>query len=95
MAGGLWTSMYLSKGPKWPAEQSKPEAGHNRVRPPVILGPHFAFFKEGFHPISAYNKIRRFCTGPCLLVGGDGFEPSKLKATDLQSAPFGHSGTLP
>ncbi len=30
-----------------------------------------------------------------LLVGEDGFEPSKLKATDLQSAPFGHSGTLP
>ena len=29
------------------------------------------------------------------LVGEDGFEPSKLKATDLQSAPFGHSGILP
>ena len=29
------------------------------------------------------------------LVGGDGFEPSKRDATDLQSAPFGHSGTLP
>ncbi len=29
------------------------------------------------------------------LVGEDGFEPSKLNATDLQSAPFGHSGTLP
>ena len=25
----------------------------------------------------------------------DGFEPSKAKLTDLQSAPFGHSGTLP
>ena len=29
------------------------------------------------------------------LVGEDGFEPSKRNATDLQSAPFGHSGTLP
>ncbi len=28
-------------------------------------------------------------------MGEDGFEPSKLEATDLQSAPFGHSGTLP
>ena len=28
-------------------------------------------------------------------MGEDGFEPSKLKATDLQSAPFGHSGILP
>ena len=29
------------------------------------------------------------------LVEGDGFEPSKRDATDLQSAPFGHSGTPP
>ena len=28
-------------------------------------------------------------------MGEDGFEPSKRYATDLQSAPFGHSGTLP
>ena len=27
-----------------------------------------------------------------LLVEGDGFEPSKAQLTDLQSAPFGHSG---
>ena len=29
------------------------------------------------------------------LVGGGGFEPPKSLTTDLQSAPFGHSGTLP
>ena len=29
------------------------------------------------------------------LVGESGFEPLKSKTTDLQSAPFGHSGTLP
>ena len=29
------------------------------------------------------------------MVGEDGFEPSKLEATDLQSAPFGRSGILP
>ena len=29
------------------------------------------------------------------VVGEDGFEPSKRIATDLQSAPFGHSGTPP
>ena len=27
-----------------------------------------------------------------ILVEGDGFEPSKAQLTDLQSAPFGHSG---
>ena len=36
---------------------------------------------------------RRYCIRA--LVGEDGFEPSKRNATDLQSAPFGHSGTLP
>ena len=30
-----------------------------------------------------------------VLVGEGGFEPPKLKAADLQSVPFGHSGTLP
>lgn len=29
------------------------------------------------------------------LVEGDGFEPSKAQLTDLQSAPFGHSGIPP
>ena len=29
------------------------------------------------------------------VVDGDGFEPSKSETADLQSAPFGHSGTHP
>ncbi len=29
------------------------------------------------------------------LVVGEGFEPSKSMTTDLQSAPFSHSGTPP
>ena len=28
-------------------------------------------------------------------MGGEGFEPSKRKVTDLQSAPFDHLGILP
>ena len=32
---------------------------------------------------------------PHMLVGEDGFEPSKRNAADLQSVPFGHSGTPP
>ncbi len=32
---------------------------------------------------------------PLFLVGAGGFGPPKRNATDLQSAPFGHSGTLP
>ena len=30
-----------------------------------------------------------------LVVERDGFEPSKSATADLQSAPFGHSGTYP
>ena len=30
-----------------------------------------------------------------MMVEGDGFEPSKAPLTDLQSAPFGHSGIPP
>ena len=30
-----------------------------------------------------------------VLVGGEGFEPSKAKPTDLQSVPFDRSGILP
>ncbi len=30
-----------------------------------------------------------------ILVDGGGFEPPKAMLTDLQSVPFGHSGTRP
>ena len=46
-------------------------------------------------PPSAILQKAAFAGAACALVGEDGFEPSKLEATDLQSAPFGHSGTLP
>ncbi len=35
------------------------------------------------------------CKDFSIMVEGDGFEPSKSLTTDLQSAPFGHSGTPP
>ena len=38
-----------------------------------------------------YSNLR----SPPLKVGGDGFEPPKRDAADLQSAPFGHSGNHP
>ncbi len=30
-----------------------------------------------------------------MMVEGEGFEPSKAEPSDLQSDPFGHSGTPP
>ena len=48
--------------------------------------------------INCFYKIKnhRFL-GDCVIemVVADGFEPSKSLTTDLQAAPFGHSGTLP
>ena len=32
---------------------------------------------------------------PAKMVEGEGFEPSKAVPSDLQSDPFGHSGTPP
>ena len=45
---------------------------------------------------SSHQRIRAVLSDcPYSLVGESGFEPLKQDATDLQSAPFGHSGTLP
>lgn len=42
------------------------------------------------------EKVRTFLVRTLtLLVGGGGFEPPKSETTDLQSVPFGRSGTLP
>ena len=56
----------------------------------------------GAHPrrISVFesvSKAEKRHTERCVsfLVGEDGFEPSKRYAADLQSVPFGHSGTPP
>ena len=44
---------------------------------------------EGKEYKKAATKVTAF------MVEEGGFEPPKRNATDLQSAPFGHSGTLP
>ena len=43
-----------------------------------------------------YRRINVFINATVLVVmDGGGFEPPKALLTDLQSAPFGHSGTHP
>ena len=46
-------------------------------------------------PSCSTNKKGTSCEVPFLLVGAGGFGPPKSVTTDLQSAPFGRSGTLP
>ncbi len=45
------------------------------------------------NPPKYKRKTARFRT--VFLVGRGGFEPPKAVPTDLQSAPFGHSGIFP
>ena len=52
--------------------------------------------KTGFEPATLALARRCSTTEPLPhMVEGEGFEPSKSQITDLQSAPFGHSGTPP
>ena len=50
-----------------------------------------------FHPPERVDFVEKStCLRKCFfLVGEGGFEPPKALLTDLQSAPFGHSGIPP
>ncbi len=45
--------------------------------------------------LRAKNKPKTKNRFRFILVGRGGFEPPKSLSTDLQSVPFGHSGTFP
>ena len=47
------------------------------------------------HSVSKENKIKILHVSAGFLVGAGGFGPPKSLTTDLQSAPFGHSGIHP
>ena len=50
--------------------------------------------EEGFEPFR-FSQTVDTIKSINIVVDGEGFEPSKALPTDLQSAPFGHSGTHP
>ena len=50
---------------------------------------------EGLCSMKREKEKSRLLSQSGFLVEEDGFEPSKSSTTDLQSAPFGHSGTPP
>ena len=52
-------------------------------------------FATVLHPLSFAKKITALIQCCYFLVGRGGFEPPKAVPTDLQSAPFGHSGIFP
>ena len=64
-----------------------------RIRPPGSI-----FNQSILHPPARVDLAAKRALSfdkALLLVGEDGFEPSKRYAADLQSVPFGHSGTPP
>ena len=99
--GRLWGNRrflpHLSEADVPPQRSAKPSvaAGHGAfVGEPQVPA---AFERSGApSQNSALQNEKRHPFG-CLflLVGEDGFEPSKSVTTDLQSAPFGRSGILP
>ena len=57
-------------------------------------GTGYRFIKRYALPTSS-STTKKTPIGVFFVVEEDGFEPSKSLTTDLQSAPFGHSGTPP
>ena len=56
----------------------------------------FTYRKERTHYMQRKKgSILLYQTYAFLMVDGDGFEPSKAVPADLQSDPFGRSGTRP
>ena len=64
------------------------EAGGRRLRT-------YSLPESTLDSITANKRLSRSDLNAYLLVEAGGFGPPKRNATDLQSAPFGHSGTLP
>ena len=54
-----------------------------------------SLYKKGCAPRILLHHAKKTPIGVFFVVEEDGFEPSKSLTTDLQSAPFGHSGTPP
>ena len=79
-----WERVDSPKGPR--VKNSPPDCFcHLRTAHPVRI--------STFQPQNKRAPTLRWYS--LVLVGAGGFEPPKSKTTDLQSAPFGHSGTLP
>ena len=56
------------------------------------IEPTWPAWKAGVLPL---NYTRQVDNSQKLVVEGGGFEPPKAEPSDLQSDPFGHSGTPP
>ena len=73
--------------------------GWTKINPLIYKG--FLVRETGLEPASSYEHMNLnharlpIPPFPQKSVGRGGFEPPKSVTADLQSAPFGHSGTYP
>jgi hypothetical protein len=72
-----------------PMECSTTELRERTLERVAGIEPASSAWKAEVLPLN-YTRIAKV-----KMVEGDGFEPSKHEAADLQSAPFDHSGTPP
>ena len=77
-----------------PTRESSPSTVQKNTLSGVFFWwtPQNAFANSRILPVHCTKKHPFGCI---LLVDGDGFEPSKAVPADLQSDPFGRSGTRP
>ena len=72
----------------WRWDSNPQPADYKSAALPIELHQHIKFYP---YPLGVKKPLYM----KWFLVGEDGFEPSKSKTTDLQSAPFGRSGIHP
>ncbi len=71
-------------------------SGENRQVQSEIVAPRLFKFSDNVRKFEKRRRGRFFePSSSTLVVGAGGFGPPKRNATDLQSAPFGHSGMRP
>ncbi len=67
----------------------------NVVTPWMAKSDHTILSNRGSHQLISNIKKARHMSSFVYMVEGGGFEPPKAEPSDLQSDPFGHSGTPP
>ena len=92
----LWTHAYLKKMERMMRIELTPSAWKAEVLPLNYIRINWSGRRDSNSRPSPWQgdalPLSHFRICIYKLVEGDGFEPSKAQLTDLQSAPFGHSG---
>ena len=92
----LWTHAYLKKMERMMRIELTPSAWKAEVLPLNYIRIKWSGRRDSNSRPSPWQgdalPLSHFRICIYKLVEGDGFEPSKAQLTDLQSAPFGHSG---